>query len=491
TGKPYAGATWAGVKTVLDGYSRAWVAASVETAQATRRGEQTEPVLALRRVCLDRRLKEMKALTAVLSTADSKTVEKAIDAVHALPDLKRCSDTEALTTPVAPPGDERTRAAIDRIASSLAEAKALYDAGKFKQGLDVAQVAANEARALGYRPLQAEALYMLGRFQARTGATGAENTLAEAVWAAEAGRQDETKVLATSELVYFVGYQQGRFDDNQHWERLGTAALERLGPGHEALEAELLTSMGSVYLLAGRNAMAQGPLERALQLIGRQHPKRANVLTTLGALYGRQGKSQHARNVLEEAVSVIETSRGPEHPAAAYPHNNLADALMEDGEYEKALVHVQKALAIWASSLGPEHHIVGDGEDHLATILGAQGRHSESLQHYVRALEIKEKKLGAEHPDLAYSLDGIGQAYVGMGRPQEALPYLERALELRKHDAGGLADTRFNLARALWEAHQDRDRALSLATQAKQGFIASGNKKDADRVETWLAASRP
>jgi len=496
TNKSYAPAAFSVVSPMLDDYARNWVASSVEVGLSTRRGEQTDQVLALRRVCLDRRLKDLKALTSVFSTADGRTVEQAVEAAHALPDLKRCSDTESLTTPVSPPTDEQSRSIIRRLAPMLSETKALFDAGKFKRGLEVAQGAVNEGRTLAYRPLQAEALFWLGSHQSKTGdVPAAEKTLTEAVWAAEAGRQDEMKLQALTRLIFVVGYQQSRVDDVDHWSRLGIATLERLGPGHDELEADLLSATAAVAILAGRNVLAQAPLERALRLadrsISKTHPKRANILSSLAIVLSRQGEHLRARGMFEEALTILEKARGPQHPSLAYTHSSLADSLTAIGDYDAATAHILKAFSILEGALGPDHPNVGDLHDKLAALISRQGRYQDALVHYQRALEIKERSLGQNSADLSYSLDGIGEAYLAMGRPQDALPFLERALALRKHDDFGLAETCFNLARALWESHQQKTRALELAAQAKAAYSRVGEKDEAARVAAWLVANQP
>ncbi|HLL52852.1 MAG TPA: serine/threonine-protein kinase [Myxococcaceae bacterium] len=492
TDKPYAQAAWDGARPILDAYASAWLQADVEAARATRSGEQTAQVLALREACLDRRLKELKAITGLFATADAKTVERAMDVVNTLPDLKRCSDTDALQAPLSPPSDPTSRAALEKLTSQVAEIKALSAAGKPIPALELAKTAAEQSKALGYRPMHAEVLYLLGLLQTKDPTEG-ERTLTEAVWTADAGHHDEVRAQAATRLIYVIGNLQGRVDDIRPWERAAYAVLDRLGPGYEEREADLLGALGSVYLHARKNAQAQEPLERAKRIyervLGEGHPKRGAVMNSLGVLYTYQGRYEPARQILEESLAVIERTRGPSHPSAAYPLNSLSEALIEQGDYAAALEHQQKALVIREAALGPDHPMVGDLHDWIATTLGKQGRHSDALDHYRRALEIKVRALGDKHPDLIYSLDGIGQAYVGMGRPQEAIPYLERGLALGSEDPVIIADTRYDLARALWEAHRDRPRALSLMQQAKQGYETAGAKQKLEQTRAWMATN--
>ena len=122
------------------------------------------------------------------------------------------------------------------------------------------------------------------------------------------------------------------------------------------------------------------------------------------------------------------------------------------------------------------------------------GRPGEALGYFERALALRERALGPRHPDLAGPLTGRGEALVKLGRPAEALAPLERALSLRESHEGAvqeLAETRFALARALWDAHQDTARARQLAKQAGSALTQPGSEALRARVQAWLAPRTP
>ncbi len=50
-----------------------------------------------------------------------------------------------------------------------------------------------------------------------------------------------------------------------------------------------------------------------------------------------------------------------------------------------------------------------------------------------------------------------------------------------------MAETRFALARLLWEQRQDRPRARRLAEQAQQAYAEAGIVDHTEEVATWLA----
>ncbi|WNG36845.1 hypothetical protein F0U61_26590 [Archangium violaceum] len=54
-----------------------------------------------------------------------------------------------------------------------------------------------------------------------------------------------------------------------------------------------------------------------------------------------------------------------------------------------------------------------------------------------------------------------------------------------------LAETRFALARALWDSHKDTTRARQLAKQAESALAQPGSEELHGRVRVWLAPRTP
>ena len=108
-----------------------------------------------------------------------------------------------------------------------------------------------EARAVGYQPLIAEGLALLGVMQMKANdPRGAETALTEAFWAADSSRHDEVRAEVAANLVYVVGYQQARFEEARRWATAAESVLQRMG-GHDLLRAWLLNDLGRVLQLQG------------------------------------------------------------------------------------------------------------------------------------------------------------------------------------------------------------------------------------------------
>jgi tetratricopeptide (TPR) repeat protein len=123
--------------------------------------------------------------------------------------------------------------------------------------------------------------------------------------------------------------------------------------------------------------------------------------------------------------------------------------------------------------------------------LNSLGRHREARQSFERARIIWERELGSEDPNLGYALSGIGISYLAEGDSSSALVPLERALKIREaseKDPTKLGETRFALARALWESNRDRARARTLAEEARTSFSEATQRKNLMEVAVWLRA---
>jgi tetratricopeptide (TPR) repeat protein len=124
-------------------------------------------------------------------------------------------------------------------------------------------------------------------------------------------------------------------------------------------------------------------------------------------------------------------------------------------------------------------------------MLDALGRQREARQSFERARVIWERELGLDDRNLAYALTGIGLSYLAEDDPASALAPLERAFKIREAhevDPSRRAETRFALARSLWETNRDRARARGLAEQAREGYAKSDAKAKVVEVDNWLRA---
>jgi tetratricopeptide (TPR) repeat protein len=455
TGVGHAGDTWERAAAILDGYARRWAAMYSDSCEATHvRGEQSPEVLDLRTGCLNDNREHLRALTDVLASADPVVVGQAIDAANALPDLARCGDVAALRAVVSPPLDPAIRAKVDDIRRRAADARAQGEAaGRYKQALAFAEPLLTEARVLAYEPAVAEVLALLGWLNAvLEDNRAAVERYEQALWAAEATRDDVVAAEAAVQLIALNGYYLDRSDEGERWAQLADAILRRMGPGNGRLRSWFSHNRGLSRMQAG-DLKAAEPDFRA-------------------------------------AITLKQNVEGRDHPDVALSLNSLADLHARQGDLAAAIEETDRARAILDRTHGPGSLMSARGFMNRCEYLNGLGRHAEALESCQTAFPTVEATLGPNHAWVGHTLTSMGNALVGLGRAKDALPALRRALDIREHESRLelQAEARFALARALWQTGDHAaGRAAAETARAEYAKVAKA-KRERDTIDAWLVA---
>ncbi|NMO16197.1 tetratricopeptide repeat protein [Pyxidicoccus fallax] len=490
TGRPFAHDSAERVSRMLDGYAGDWARLHTEACEDTRvRGTQTEELLSLRMVCLDRRRKDLGALVGQLSDADGKVVERSVDAVAALPSLQPCGDLASLTEQTPLPTDPLLRASIDGLGSRLADVKALFDAGRYPKALEHARKLQPEVEATGWLPLQAELRNHLGWLQQQMGEADAGlRELERALDAAEASRSDRMRLEILVRLI-FAQASHGKMEQAERWGQVAESVLARLG-GEPLLAIDLLGNLGNIRMMQGRYQEARDSFAKARVLqrdtLGPEHPKRAKVSFSEGLAALRLGEHARAIQLLTEALQQTKLAKGQSHPEMGNRHAMLATALRESGDPTRALPHAQAALEVRKAAFGPKHPLVADALDEIGMDLLAMKRHEEALATFEQAVALKREALGEDDSNLSYSYDGIGQVLLAQGRAADAVPPLRKALAYEDVEPEALAQTGFALAKALWETGTEPASIREEALRARERYLKLEKKQQAAEIDTWL-----
>ena len=452
TGKSYAADVYETVTRALTSYAQGWANMYKQTCEATQiHHEQSAEVLDLRMSCLNERLNGFRALTDVFADATGEVVENAVSATNALSTLDRCADVPTLRAVVKPADDQAIVARVDELRKRLAEMKARFDAGQWKQTLKDAPSVVQQARTVGYQPLVAEALGLVGLMYSIANDTDAsEKALVEAYRLADASRHDEVRAEVAATLVFVTGYQQRRVGVAHQWSDAASAVLQRLG-GHDLLRAWYLNDLGCSYFASGFDD--------------------AGIAT------------------LKEGLALKEKLLGADHPDVGLSNGNLGYALERMGRSQDALSYVDRAIDIEGKRLGLQHPSLAMQFDNRGEILNALGRSEEARRSFEQAIVIWERELGRDDLTLASPLTGIGVSHLTEGNPLDAIAPLERAIKIRagrEVDPLDQARTYFELARALWDAGREQGRARRLAEDAKAIYIKAAKGKELAAVEIWL-----
>jgi eukaryotic-like serine/threonine-protein kinase len=477
TGLPYAQDTAGRVTAALDGYAGAWVKQRTNLCLSASQGQiQAQGLVALEESCLERRRSQLLALTELLSQGpDPAIVSKAVPAVLGLPPLEYCADAKALTAAVPPPEDPAVRAKVDTLQSRVDRLEALFDAGKYKEGVPQADALLPEVEPVGYAPLVARTLFVSARLREAAGDFPAsEKQLRQSMKEAARGKDLAQLSRSWTSLVLVVGYRQGRHEEGLLLRPAAENAAEVADD--DRLRASELNTFGAVLMELGRYEEALRAWEHVLTLrekaVGPENIDVAAVANNLGSALWKMGRLEPAREHLARSLAVREKLLGPEHPLVAGSLNNLGLVLWNEGRYEEAREVQSRALALKEKALGPEHPDVAASLTNLGLVLHEMGRFEEALAFHERVLAMWEKSLGPEHPDVALALNNMGVVYESLKKYPQARGMHERALALRQKALGPahpeVANSLANLGSVLRhegkyaEAREKYQRALAL-----------------------------
>jgi tetratricopeptide (TPR) repeat protein len=483
TQKPYAADAFAAVARALDDYRDAWVAMDTDACEATRvRGTQSAELLDLRMQCLMRHRDEVRAEVDVFTAADAEVVTRAATMARSLPRLAECADAEALRAPVRPPAGAATQERVEAARTSLATVHALWQAGRYAPAQKQMTPLLSAAHAIGYRPLEGEALLAEARLADSSGDyPRARRAYSDAAVAAEAGRDDVTAALADCGLVWVIGERLGKYAEAHEVARAAEAKIERLGHP-DVLQAQLDAMVATVLLEEGNYKEAEARSARVLAIrekllgpddvavadalgdlgdvkvqigaydeatrlyrraiaiteknVGGAHPKAGSLHVNLGAALRSSGHLTEAVAEYKRAHEIVERSLGRDHPMLATVDINYGAVLLEQGRAAEAGVQFQRALEIWQKTLGPDHPSTATAWFRLGNVALAEGHSGEARADFTKTLDIWTRKLGPDHPSLSAALDGLGDALYAEGKLDAALAHYRRALALLERTVG-------------------------------------------------------
>ncbi|MCP3135988.1 serine/threonine-protein kinase [Pyxidicoccus xibeiensis] len=544
TGAPAAAEVFEKVAGNLDAHASQWRALRTEACVMSH--EQPESTAWQTAACLDARLWQLAAVTDVLKKADAQTVRNAGKLTSSLEGLGTCRDAPELSTRPQPPDALRPR--VDAARRKLADVKALRVGGRIGEALRITTALPEELRDLDYKPLEAEVLLAHGELQSTDGKPKeAEATLYKAIFAAEAGRDDETVARAWSYLLYVVGVQLARGEDVERIVQHAQATLDRLGRERfPAIAAILHLQLTTVLLEQGKYVEAEAEVTRGLELarrayapdslemsnfltmlskaryrlrkypeamelqiqaialrehhLGEDHPDLISSLNNLAPIYEFMGKADESISTLRRAIAIHEASEFPVYTRSPLL-SNLAMQLRSLGRTEEATALQKQALQLAEQGHGLNHPMSAHALACLALLLGDADRTDEALEHYREALARFERTLGPDSPRIALVLWYRSMTYVRMGRLEDARRDLLRLLALAEKtegaDSGLAGDVLWRLGMVDLRAEAPRQalarckRALEVHQRVQGTGTVATAKDEGCLGEAWLLLREP
>ncbi|MBN9686858.1 MULTISPECIES: serine/threonine-protein kinase [unclassified Corallococcus] len=431
TGAPGAVAAHEATARALDAYASAWHHGRREACEATRgRGGQSEAVMDLRMNCLERRRRELGALTDVLLATDKDRVPAAPETVQALSPLSRCADVEALSQPVPPPERPEVAARVKAVFAKLDDARARLNADRWQEAVDRVAPLVTEAEALGYKPLLGEALLIQGEARAFLRDEAAASTLRRAMLASLAGRDDLHATEAVVHQVFIDGEVAQRPELAKVHAEEAQALLERSG-GNLEMQARLLTFQASSLVQQSRPADALPLLEQSLtlqeRLSGGDSPRVARELLLKATALRQMGRSEESLAAGARAQALLEKAYGPDHPKVAMVLNNRGSTLVGMGRYQEAQAAFQESLIRYERMYGPGQPLryVTGLRANLGAVAFTMGRYDEAERLQREALKLYQEQFPPGSPYRVRTGNNLSLVLTNQGRMQEALKLLQ------------------------------------------------------------------
>jgi tetratricopeptide (TPR) repeat protein len=489
---PYAVTAAAGVVAALDRYAASWTAMRTDACEATRvRGEQSEDLLDLRMGCLDARKREMRALVDVFARADGKVVEKSVQAAQSLTPITGCADTQALRAARMRLPDPALQPKIDAIRGKIAEARALEAGGRYAAALELATPTVADARATHYRPLEAEALVVLGTLQKDTSdLPAAQATLEAGVIAATAGRDDLAAAEAATLLVRVVGYDRAKHDDGDRWVDRANAFLE--AHADDRIRSLLANNIGVLRFAEDRQDDALASYRESLalreRLFGADSPFVAASYDNIGLVEDAKGDTDQGTIDHKRALAIDEAALGSMHPLVGTTLGNLATSLTNAGRYDEAMPIAKRALAIKQAAYGPETTLVAMAWTLIGNLEYFAGHYPQAADIFRKVIAIKVKTMNGKHPSIAASMTNLANVLERMGKYDEARHMQRDALEMKfqllPRDHSDVAHSYASIAQLDLDVH-DYARARDGFDKARTIFTKALGADSLHVATTW------
>ncbi len=314
------------------------------------RGDSRNDFVERQGACLERRIGPLKALTEGLGELPAAAQGHAVVAAYALLSLTPCSDPSSLHVRVETSDDPKLADLSARLRADLDRARATSWLGRPEEALTITRQVSTEAGHIDNFAVRAEAYLLQGELEEQRGDyEGAERSLKEALWHAEASRHDEVAIDSLTHLVRVLGVDLQRHDDADTLTPRLTAAVRRLGDKRRDARAQL--SLGLAESARGHTDAAIVRLEAA-----------AKTAESISGSYGR---------LLGASI-----------------HIELGRALVLAKRLDQALKHHRRAVDTLESALGTNNPAVARGNLALCETWAAKGDLTRAIRTCRRAVEL-------------------------------------------------------------------------------------------------------
>jgi serine/threonine protein kinase len=199
---------------------------------------------------------------------------------------------------------------------------------------------------------------------------------------------------------------------------------------------DMLKGVGPSAALGRDTKMLREILDKTADRISRdlqdQPDVEAEIVNTIGEVYLALGQYEKAEQMHRRALATLISLRGREHLDVARSLHNLGATLRAELQQAGAEVAYRDALQIRKKLLGNEHLDIAESLSGLGMTRQSRGYPSEAETLLREGLAMKRKLLPLEHPSIAASLFDLSQCLLRRDKSLEAEPLLREALAIQR-----------------------------------------------------------
>ena len=200
--------------------------------------------------------------------------------------------------------------------------------------------------------------------------------------------------------------------------------------------AATLHELGLVHTEVADFAAAGQAFDEALALrraeLSESHPDTARSLVGLARTEIALSAFEEGRERLVGAIDALTASLGSEHPDVGLALRALAAAEAAQRRTENALETLSESRRILERHFGPEHPHVLLAIAETARLAYEQGEYGRAQAQYERVIPKLRDAFGERHPTVGNALMGLGRVFHGSRRHARALATFEQVLSLRE-----------------------------------------------------------
>jgi len=354
------------------------------------RGDSRNDFVEHQRACLERRLGPLHALSEGLGELPAAAQGHALSAAYALLSLTPCSDPSSLQVRVETSEDPKLADLSTRLRADLDRARATAWLGRPDEALTITRQVSTEAGHIDNFAVRAEAYLLQGQLEDLRGDyEGAERSLKEALWHAEASRHDEVAIDSLTLLVRVLGVDLQRHDDADRLTPRLTAAVRRLGDKRRDARAQ--RNLGLAESARGHTDAAIVRLQAAAET-ARSIPGSygrllgASIRVELGRALTLAKRLDEALDHHKRAIETLESTMGTNNPAVARGSLALCETWAAKGDTARSFRACRRALELRSEPSVPAYQRA-EARFALARITYQSRRSEEAIAAARRSLD--------------------------------------------------------------------------------------------------------